>query len=93
MAIKILEIRKKRWGVGREGFIEKVSFWVWSGMWNRDGLMHSESGDNDGDDELVRERWFDSVWDSTGNWQSRTMRRNSVFEVLKSQKVGRHPGG
>jgi len=25
--------------------------------WNRDGVMHSESGDDDGDeDELVRER-------------------------------------
>jgi len=25
--------------------------------WNRDGVMHSESGDDDDDDELVRERW------------------------------------
>ena len=37
--------------------------------WNRDGMMHSESGDNDGDDdELVGERCDDRdrVSSSTG---------------------------
>jgi len=37
------------------------TFWVWSGT-----EMHSESGDNDGDDnEPVRERWDDSERDSS----------------------------
>jgi len=32
--------------------------------WNRDAVMHSENGDNDGDEEPVRERWDDSDRDS-----------------------------
>jgi len=32
--------------------------------WNRDGVMHSESGDDD-DDELARERRDDSDRDSS----------------------------
>jgi len=40
--------------------------------WNRDGVMHSESGDgDDDDDELVRERPDDSDRDSSSTgWRS-----------------------
>ena len=61
MATKMREIRPKKWGrlSWWEGFMEKVSFE--SGLeWNWDGVMHNESGDDDNDDELVRQRWDDS---------------------------------
>ena len=40
--------------------------------WNRDGVIHSESGDNDGDnDELMRERCRESDRDSSSTgWRS-----------------------
>ena len=62
MVIKIREIRLKRWGrLWWEGFLENVSFESGVVEWNRDGVMHSKSGDDDGDDaEQVRERWNDS---------------------------------
>ena len=55
MLIKIREIRPK----ARETMVGRIygngKFWL-SLEWNRDGVMHSESGgDDDDDDELVRD--------------------------------------
>jgi len=57
MVIKICEIRSKKVRETMMGRIygKKVSL---SLEWNWDGVMHSESDDDDvDDDELVRERW------------------------------------
>jgi len=59
MVIKMCEICPERWGrlVGRIYGKGKLL----SLEWNRDGVMHSESDD---DDELMSERWNDSNRDS-----------------------------
>ena len=55
MVIQICEIGRKR-------FMDKVS--LESGVEQR-WRVHSESGDNDGDDESVREKWDDRDRDSS----------------------------
>ena len=62
-----------------DGFMEKVSFE--SGLeWNWDGVMHNESGDDDNDDELVRQRWDDGDLDS-----SSTGLRSSLESLFQRQ--------
>ena len=62
-----------------------------------DGVMHSESGDNDGDDdELVRERWDDSDKDSAAKFFGKFipetrwgMAERAVVDFQRNKKVGK----